>query len=147
MATLDSGVKIIIVPEGNEGTYSEESINPLKGENFRNWMDNYLREEGTFFLLYYNFKNIYSRWRKYYRISTWCSVLLAIIQIVNLCLCVFLNNLDFDHVKWIFSIRDKIIYSSASLGLFITMITLFIVFYTGNIKDHLISKVDEYYGL
>ena len=142
--TMESGIRIIAISEGSEVTYSEEEVNPLKGEKFKNWLDNYLEKERSFFVLYHSFKEIYAKWKKWYAAVTVYSKILIFTQFLNLAFCAISEHTPF------FGTKEKnieLMYGSGVLGLILVLVGILMIFRVDSIKDHLVSKMDEYHEL
>ncbi|EPZ49868.1 hypothetical protein M902_0727 [Bacteriovorax sp. BAL6_X] len=143
--------------EVNEVSYYEGVSNPLKGDSFKNWLDDYLEKEISFIDYYAKFKKLFSKWKKYKNLLMNFSIFLTIIELINMATCFYLSQFCFKlnngEVKllaepFLCSSNTKIIiFVSGAFTLVLIFIGLFLIMSLNRVESKVLDFKGTYNGL
>ena len=137
-----------------EYEYHEENVNPLKGEKFKNWLEDYLKKEKSFFVLYYEFRKKHLAWRKWSKFLKYYSIFVSIIQLLFLlaplwhsfCPLIIKNMNQETNFICIQNNSSILLYLLVPSVIFI-ICGLIMIHYKDSLKNKIIDERDKYYGL
>lgn len=153
--------KVIILKEPKnedldtkKAEYYEGNSNPLKGEKFKDWLDNYLKKEKSFFVLYYEFNKKYLSWRKWSKFLRYYSIFVSIIQFLLLLILLwyflcpsFIKNINQEINSICVQNNSFVFIYLFILPIILIICGLIIICYKDSLKNKIIDKRDQYYEL
>ena len=83
----------IVNSDNGDVKYNEGTPNPAKTENFRNWLDDYLARHNTFFISYYQIRQLYKKWVFLWSLLKYFVLSLALIEIPLVLFTIYWSNI------------------------------------------------------
>ena len=84
---------IYITNSSNSVNYKEGIPNPAKGEKFKNWLDDYLADQTTFFVHYYQVIELYKSWKWTWSTLKYSALVLTIIELLLFMITFYWSNI------------------------------------------------------
>ena len=97
----------LVSQDTNKFEYREGIPNPAKSEKFKNWLDNYLEKNDSFFIKYYKTVHLYNKWKFCKSILKFLALIFSSIELILFILTIRISFFESERFKKNITISEE----------------------------------------